>query len=67
MGGSSTPVPVPHTARPPSIGVVAARLSDYRFIDTDAAAHVAQIHESTAALAIASLEALGSERRARLR
>ncbi len=47
--------------------LLAARPSEYHFIDTDPGALAGPIQDSTAALAIASLEAMGTERRARAR
>jgi chemotaxis signal transduction protein len=47
--------------------LLAARTPAYHFIDTDAVTDAPTIHESTAALAIAALEAQSTERRARLR
>jgi hypothetical protein len=46
--------------------LLAARIPDYHFIDTDPTAGAAHIHESTVALAIASLEGAGAARRPRL-
>jgi len=47
--------------------LLAARPSQYHFVDTAAETLVGPIKDSTAALAIASLEALGAERRTRAR
>ena len=46
--------------------LLAARNPNYHFVDTQSAAGAVQIHDSTAALVITSLEALGAERRTRL-
>ena len=45
--------------------LLAARPSEYHFVDTAPGAQAGPIQDSTAALAIAALEALGAERRAR--
>jgi len=52
--------------KPAVARLLAARPPEYHFVDTSPSPVSAQIHESTAALVIASLEALGAERRARL-